>query len=327
MTTSMKRVELYKELPLDTPFSLHVFPAYYCNFKCSYCLHSLSEEQLKELSFKRQLMDIETYKKAIDSLKEFPGRLKALIFAGHGEPLIHKDIDKMVAYAKENNVAERIEIVTNASLLTRELSDKLIAAGLDRLRISIQGMTSQKYRDVSGVEIDYNNFLENIRYFYNNKENTNVYIKIIDIALENSKEEQRFHDTFSPISDTVAIEYTIPFVPEIDHSRFNTDFTKCKQGHKRSSNICSMPFYMLVLEPNGNVVPCCSTSVPMIYGNIHETGLKEVWNSEKLRSFLRMQLTDRNINAVCRHCSVPSFGLQEGDYLDEYAAELLKFYK
>jgi radical SAM protein with 4Fe4S-binding SPASM domain len=271
-------------------------------------------------------MDFETFKKAIDSLKEFPERLKAIIFAGHGEPLIHKDIDKMVKYAKEKNVAERIEIVTNGSLLNQELSDRLIAVGLDRLRISIQGVTAKKYKEVCGIEIDYNKFVENIRYFYQNRENTDMYIKIIDIALNNNDEEKIFYDIFKPISDTAAIEYTIPFVSEIDYSKFDTDFTKCKQGHKRCSNICSMPFYMLVLEPNGNVVPCCSTSVPIVYGNINNENMGEIWNSIKLKEFLHLQLTDRNNNVICKKCSVPSFGLQEGDYLDDYSEELLKYY-
>jgi len=327
MSDNIIRTKLYKELPLSTPFSVHIFPSYFCNFKCSYCLHSLSEEELKKMSFKRQFMEFDTYKKAIDSLKEFPNKLKALIFAGHGEPLIHKDIDKMVDYAKKNNIADRVEIVTNASLLTHDLSDKLISAGLDRLRISVQGVTSQKYKDVSNIQIDYNDFVENIRYFYRKRKNTNIYIKIIDIALDSKEDEKKFLDIFSPVCDTAAIEYAIPFVSEVDYSSFNTDFNRCKQGHSQSSNICSMPFYMLVLEPNGNILPCCSTTVPIVLGNIHNSSLRDVWQSEKLKSFLRLQLTGKNMNSVCKACSVPSFGLQEGDYLDDYANDLIRYYK
>ena len=56
------RTELYQQLPLNTPFSIHMFTSFYCNFKCNYCLHSLSEQELVEKKFKKQYMDFETYK-------------------------------------------------------------------------------------------------------------------------------------------------------------------------------------------------------------------------------------------------------------------------
>lgn len=327
MQSNTRRAELHERLPLDAPLSLHVFPSYYCNFRCSYCLHSLNEEKLKQLAFKRQLMEFDTYRKTIDSLEEFGSTLKALIFAGHGEPLIHKDIAAMVAYAKKNNAAERVEIVTNASLLEQALSEQLIEAGLDRLRISVQGVSAEKYRDISGIDIDFEKLLENIRYFHTNRKKTEVYIKIIDIALNDESDKKKFYDTFAPVSDTAAIEYTIPFIPEIDYRGMSSSLTRCKQGHQRSSHICSMPFYMLVVEPDGAVVPCCSAEVPLIYGNIHENSLSEIWNSEVKRAFLQMQLEDRNMNRVCSRCSVPGFGLQEGDYLDDHVEKLAPLYK
>lgn len=326
--TNINRVELYKQLPLDVPFSVHIFPIYMCNFKCNYCIHSLSEEQLAKMNFKKQIMSLEIYKKAIDDLTAFSKPLKALLFAGHGEPLLHSDIAEMVAYAKQKKVAERIEIVTNASLLTKELSDKLISAGLDRIKISVQGISKKKYEDVCGINIDYDKFIENITYFYEHKINTDVYIKIIDVALDSREDEKIFYDIFKPISDSVAIEYAIPFVEEIDEKVYGKEFDKCKQGNKPlETEVCSMPFYMMVVEPSGQVVPCCSTEVPFILGNIKENSLIEIWNSDKRKMFLLMQLKNRSINTICKKCTVPQFGLQEGDYLDAYKNELIKYYK
>jgi radical SAM protein with 4Fe4S-binding SPASM domain len=326
MTMDPRRSQLHENLPLDAPYSLHVFPTHYCNFKCAYCLHSLPQEKLDRLSFKKQHMPFSLYTKAIDDLAEFPNRLKALIFAGHGEPLIHPHLVEMVKYAKDERVADRVEIVTNASLLTPERSDRLIAAGLDRLRISVQGISREKYREVSGVNLDFQRFVENINYFYRHKVHTEVYIKIIDIALDNERQRELFHTLFSNISDITAIEYAIPFVAEIDHSRFKTDFSKCKQGHRHESPVCSMPFYMLVLGPDGSVLPCCNTEIPLPYGNIKENSLAVLWNGDVKRKFLHMQLIDRTRNPVCRTCTVPAFGLQEGDYLEEHAAALLRHY-
>lgn len=318
----MKRIELSKALPLRTPFSLHVFPSYHCNFRCVYCLHSLKDKQLKERRFKRQHMPIIAYTKAIDSLKEFPDKLKTIIFAGHGEPLLHKQIWFMVDYAKRASVAERIEIVTNGSLLTREMSDNLIDAGLDLLRVSVQGVTDESYQRVSGTKFKVSTLVENLTYFYEHRKSTRIQTKITNIG----GDAELFYKLFKPISDEANVEYLIPFIKEIDHTKLTDDLTHCKHGSTQTSKICSMPFHMLALEPNGNVVPCCNSEVPRVYGKIIDKSLKRVWDSKKREEFLRMQLTDLTKNEVCKRCTVPTHGLQEGDYLDNDRERLLEVY-
>lgn len=329
MSDMVKREELYKKLPLSTPYSVHMFVSYYCNFRCNYCLHSLSDLQLEKKNFQRQFMDLSLYKKAIDDIGLFGQKLKALIFAGHGEPLLHRDIALMIAYAKERNIADRVEIVTNGSLLTPALSEQLIAAGLDRLRISVQGITAEKYKSVMGRKFDFAGFIRNIAYFYQHKTHTEVYCKIIDIALDGNAEQEKFQEIFQPIADEVAVEYAIPFVREVDYDKVKGSFDCSKQGNAvTKGKVCSMPFYLLAVTPNGDVVPCCSTDVPLVYGNVGEICLPEIWRSEMAKGFCRMQLLgNRKQHPVCSVCSVPQFGLQQGDYLDMWAGELLEKYK
>lgn len=319
---SISRNQLGEKIPLLSPFSLHIFPSFYCNFKCNYCLHALSNEKLKAKNFKREFMDFQTYKKCIDDAKQFNDKLKAIIFAGHGEPLMHPEIADMVAYAEKSNITERTEIVTNGALLTHELSDKLIMAGLKRLRISIQGVDRERYLDTCGKDVNFEQLIDNIRYFYNHKNVTEVYVKIIDIALRSDDEKKKFEQLFAPISDIAAIEYAIPFVKELDYSKLGDLSGRCKQGNFKHSKICSMPFYMMVLYPNGDIAPCCSTDVPCFFGNVLEQSLSDIWNSDIRRKFLLEQLNGVMNIPVCNQCCIPAFGLQQGDYLDDYAEKL-----
>jgi len=315
------RTTLSEVLPLRTPFSLHVFPSYYCNFKCTYCLHNLSAEALRERRFERQLMDFGMYEKAIDGLKEFPDKLKAIIFAGHGEPLVHPQIREMVKFA--DGVADRTEIVTNGSLLSMGMSEGLIAAGLGVLRVSIQAVTDEGYERITGRKVRVADLLECLRYFYKTRGNTRVHVKIIDMGLSNDDIE-RFYDLFGPIADEVSIEYVIPFINEIP---LTNDKGKTKHGGPESeSKICSMPFYMIALDPNGDLVPCCSSVVPYCYGNVKKESIKQMWDSPERNRFLLLQLVDLSQNRVCGACSVPRYGLQEGDYLDEDRGRLIKVY-
>ncbi len=278
--------------------------------------------------FQRQFMNFDIFKKAVDDCKDFNHKLKALIFAGHGEPLLHKEIAKMVDYAKAKDVADRVEIVTNGSLLTRELSDALIEAGLDRLRVSVQGVDADAYQRIMGKEFDFQGFVDALSYFYTHKKSTEVYCKIIDVAMESPVEEEKFHDIFDKVSDETAIEYEIPFVQEIDNASLKKTFDCSKQGNAVSgAKVCAMPFYMMVITPNGDVVPCCSTDVPIVLGNVQKESLQEIWECAKRKGFCRVHLLgNRGLHPVCSICSVPQFGMQTGDYLDEHAEELLKEY-
>lgn len=274
------------------------------------------------MEFRKEVLPITLFRKTIDDLQEFDKPLKSLIFAGHGEPLLHPRIAEMVSYAKERQVADRVEIVTNASLLTHEMSDALIAAGLDRLRISVQGLDAATYRDIAGATIEFNSFVDNIRYFFERKGDADLYVKIIDMGLRSRDEE--FYRIFRPICDTAAIEYTIPFVNEIALSK-DTPLDRAKQGHQATpARICSMPFYQMVLLPSGNVTGCCAVTPPVIYGDVRNDSIRDLWESGKRKEFLLTQLTNRWDNRICGTCTVPMYGLQPGDELDPYQETLLK---
>jgi MoaA/NifB/PqqE/SkfB family radical SAM enzyme len=72
--------------------------------------------------------------------------LPSVFFGGFGEPLSHPDILQMVAQAKA--LGATVEMVTNGTLLTREMSRGLIEAGVDMLWISVDGATPESYADV-----------------------------------------------------------------------------------------------------------------------------------------------------------------------------------
>lgn len=97
--------------------------------------------------------------------------MKLLSLTGQGEPLINRNISKMVEIAKKNDIAERIEIITNGSLLNKEVAKSLIEAGLDTIRISIQGLSAEKYKNICNYQLNFDEFINNIRYFFENKNN------------------------------------------------------------------------------------------------------------------------------------------------------------
>lgn len=324
-----KRTKLAEVLPLDTPFVIQVFPVYACNFKCNYCIFSIDKKKRGFISDKI-IMDFDLYKKCIDDIAEFPNKVKVLRFVGIGEPLLHKNIADMVSYAVSKDVANIVEVLTNASLLTPKLSDSLISAGLERLVVSTQGTTKEKYQNVSGINIDFEEYIENLRYFFNNKGDTQMYIKIVDSALDDKEDEKKFYKIFGDICDTIAIEHIVPMHSEIDYKNVIKDknmlFTQF--GLPVSEvKICPQPFFTLQINPDGKVVPCYSWEYPRIMGDCNNQSVYEIWNGKTFQEFRHTMLNGiKDVCWECANCNMIKYRLFPEDVLDNDVERLKKFY-
>ena len=139
------RTELYRVVPLAVPFSIGLNLCDYCNFKCVYCWHSVG-------GFKHpHMMSYDAYQEIADQIEELyraneNQHTKNIRLCGYGELLMNRDAARIVCDIRARELSERIELTTNGSLLTHELSDALIAPGLTRLLISVQGVTAEKYK-------------------------------------------------------------------------------------------------------------------------------------------------------------------------------------
>ena len=200
-----ERVRLETVIPLKTPFVLQLAVASTCNFRCRYCPCS-TPDLLKKNNVKKGIMDFELYTKIIDDLDEFPQKIKILRLVKEGEPLLNKRFADMVRYAKKKQPLIKVDTTTNASLLTPELSDAIIGAGLDKIFISLQGINAEAYKRLSDVDINIDVLLENVIYFCKNRKKCKVYIKVPDIGV-NGLEKKQFFKLFDCYADELFVEH------------------------------------------------------------------------------------------------------------------------
>ena len=323
-----KRTRLADVIPLSTPYVVQIFPVYACNFKCNYCIFSIDKSKRGFISDKT-VMELNLFKKCVDDMNRFPEKIKVLRFVGIGEPLIHKNIVDMVQYAAEKEIANTIEMLTNASLLSNELSDKLIAAGLNRLVVSLQGTSSEKYKDVSGVDIDMEKFVDNLKYFYDNKKDVQVYVKVVDTALDGQEDGKKFFNLFGDVCDTIAIEHTVPIHSGIEYNKVikNSENSLTQFGLPVSNvKVCPQPFFTMQINPDGKIVPCYSFEYPKIMGDCNIESVDEIWNGEVYNQFRRTMLEGAELaSESCKDCSIIKYRLfPEDDLKDD--AERLKHY-
>ena len=322
------RVELWKVAPRAVPFALGITPSDICNFRCNYCNQSTEAgiADAKILSWENFIILAEQIERMI---KEANEKIKIIRVIGNGEPLINKRLPDMVKYISDHNFADRIEITTNGSLLTHQMSDALIEAGLTRLLISVQGVTKEKYEEICGYQIDYDKYLEQIGYFYNHKKNCRVFVKTVDIALESIEERNLFMKMFSPIADDVGIENVIKACADVDYETItskNIDGTT-RYGTELIRKICCDTLFMYMNVHSNGDVDCCGCKYPPLYiGNIYDEELLSLWNGKKHREIMIKHLKGERFDIpLCSECSsIEHYNGFAEDNMDLHREDVLK---
>jgi len=317
------REPLKDRIPLSTPWVIFVDPSDLCNFKCRFCPTG-NIKLMKEAGRSLKCMDFKLYKKIIDDICDFDKPIKVLRLYKDGEPLLNPNFPDMVKYAKEKGCAEKIDTTTNASLLNRELSLKIIESGLDRINISIEGINTKQYLEFSKVKIDFDRFVENIKYFYNNKKQCEMIIKINGDTIS-KQDKKRFFEVFGDICDGISIEHTMNCWNgfTMDGMKQNEEFGIYGQPIKKV-DVCPYIFYSFSVNSDGKVSLCyLDWSRKLIVGDVKKQSMKEIWNSEKIKKYqVGFLSSGKNIPPICKGCSQLSHGMPVD--LDKYAKILLE---
>ena len=117
---------------------VYIEPTNRCNLECRTCIRNTWDEPLGEMSSA-------TFGRIVEGLRSFSPP-PTVFFGGIGEPLSHPHMVEMVGQAKA--LGSSVELITNGTLLTKDLSKQLIEAGLDFLWVSLDGATPESYADV-----------------------------------------------------------------------------------------------------------------------------------------------------------------------------------
>jgi MoaA/NifB/PqqE/SkfB family radical SAM enzyme len=129
---------VYVRQPVTFLKKVYIEPTTQCNLNCRMCIRNTWEEALGQMAET-------TFSSIGKSLRAFSPP-PTIIFGGFGEPLSHPHIAEMVEAMKKLGCP--VELITNATLLSRDLAERLIEAGLDVLWVSLDAATTVVYGDV-----------------------------------------------------------------------------------------------------------------------------------------------------------------------------------
>lgn len=262
----------------------------HCNATCIMC-----PREEHEHGRDHGVMDQHRYEKSIDEVVDLGA--KRIVLTGFGEPMLDKNLEKKIAYAKSKGL--NTYIITNGSVLASSRSKKILEAGLDEMRVSFYGMGSDTYNRVM-QGLDYERTKSGIMKFLALRDSmgakTRVQISYLTMP-ENAKDESVFREFWEPIVDAIEIWRPHNFGDGRDY--------RDRQLQDQFKTSCGRPSTgPLQIQWNGEVIPCCyDYNNKIVLGNAFEQPVLEILNNTKYRLLRYAHLTKNfSIFPYCDQC-------------------------
>jgi GTP 3',8-cyclase len=314
-----ERVDEWKEKGDCYPVYLEIGLTNSCNHNCVFCALDFMEGHGKFID--KEIM--------VKTLKEMGEKgVKAIMFAGEGESVLHPDIDLFVETAKESGID--ISITTNGVPLTKEKISKILPH-LSWIRFSIDSGSPENYSKIHETSSeDFEKLLENLRecvrlkrelglnvvigtqflMIPHNKDEAVKLAKILkEIGVDNlqikpySKHPDSVNDLIIDPEEYNKIEKELK---EFGSENFKIFFRKATieriQEGINYPECYGIPFFALI-DAKGDVVPCnlFYDDEEFTYGNLKENSFSEIWEGEKRKEILR-KLKERGCEECRKGC-------------------------
>ncbi len=295
-----------------TPLFVSVEPSAVCQLRCPACPVGLSGEA--GLSVKRSvstavyqrsgLMPRDLWERVLSQIKDSAWVVQ---FYFQGEPLLNKDLPLMIREAHDAGLYTIVS--TNAQAMTPELANALVAAGLDRIIISMDGLTQETYAAYRvGGSLD--QCKAAIRWLQKAK-SAGLTIELQVLRLRSNEHEWRaFRKEYKALGADRLVFKTAqlydyrhghPLMPTEPRYRRYEQHADGLWYRKPLGKGCFRVWSGVVIAANGDVLPCCyDKDHAHAYGNLRTASLRDLFSGPAARTFRTQALLQTP--QICQEC-------------------------
>lgn len=303
------------------PIELEIGLTNACNHRCIFCAVDYT-------GYQPVMMDSQLLSKNLEELA--PRGVKSIIYAGEGEPLLHRDAPDIINRTKSLGIDAAMS--TNGVLLTPEVSRECLKS-LTWVRFSTAGITDETYDKIHrGRHGDLAKVLFNMEEAVKIKReqglHTTLGVQLLLLPdnkneiLQMGKELKRIgvdYFTIKPFSqhpqsqhilqvdyrEMLELEKEVKELQTQDYKVYFRAHSMQKLEQKRCYEHCwALPF-MVYVDAKGNLWPCIvfMGKEELKYGNLNENSFVEIWEGshrkEIVNYFMHMDL-EKNCRELCR---------------------------
>ena len=296
-----------KPLQKGLPVFVSIEPTTSCNLRCPQC-----PSGLREFTRPTGMLQSGLFLKIIPQLAKY---LHSLTFYFQGEPYLNPEFLNMVALANAQNIYTITS--TNAHYLTEEVARQTVISKLDKLIISVDGVTQEVYeRYRLGGKLS--KVMEGTREVLKQKKLLKSKTPHVVWQFVVFKSNQQHVEAIKKLGKEMGVdevkiktaqiydfENGHELIPDIaGYSRYRKNKDGQFEIKNKLLNQCWRMWQGCVITWDGKIVPCCFDKDGQYkLGNLKTERFEKVWFSEAYNHFRRSVLTGRNQIDICTNCT------------------------
>lgn len=252
-----------------------------CNHKCFFCAYT-------EMERKKAHIDKDLFIRIVKECYELGSREIGL-FSG-AEPMTCKWLDEYVRICKD--IGYSYTYISSNGSFDIERYKKVVLAGLDSIKFSVNGGDEKTYEKVHGKN-DFKKVVNNIKLlnFFRKENNLKLWLGVSFVAVPETEK------SFLNLKDILG-----NYVDEIIMYNANNQSGQKDLPMPNFKN-CSLPFNKAHFTVEGYMRACCNDyENNLAIESIKEKKIIDVWNSVIFKDLRKKHLEDKMDGTLCGKC-------------------------
>lgn len=266
-----------------------------CNASCIFCPHGKTRRNIP--SGRRMSWDL--YRSVVSQCLDLGIRRYSIYLMN--EPMLDRELPERIACISARiKRPQYTKITSHGGLLTESMAKGLLDSGLDKLKISIQSLNSQTYRDIMRLPLD--KTLRNIDRFMELKAQGGYKKPRLEIVMVDSIQT---HDEIPDMRrywQNRGIKlYVEPVENRADQKSIRN--TAISSDRLQSFSWCRRLMEQVYVLYDGQMVQCCADwEQRSIMGDLTQNRLADIWYGERYTDCRRRFAAGNMQGMICACC-------------------------